>query len=162
MGPAGCWWLVDGVRDGGGGGAGRGGAGAGGAGACAADRPMLIGMAGGTASGKTSVCQRIIQGIGGAGRAGGHGRLVNISMARFHKDLLAEQHAEILKYNFDHPDAFDFGELHGVMERLLGCRRAEVPQYDCTSSSRLGISTAVEGTEVVLLEGLFVLYDEGL
>ena len=128
----------------------------------AGGRPMLIGVAGGTASGKTSVCRRIMQELGGAGGAGGHGRLVNISMDCFYKDLSAEQHAAILEYNFDHPDAFDFGELHGVMENLRGRRRAEVPQYDYTTSSRLGTSTTVEGAEVVLLEGLFVLYDEGL
>jgi len=124
--------------------------------------PMLIGVAGGTASGKTSVCKRIMQELGGAGGAGGRGRLINISMDCFYKDLSAEQHAAILKYNFDHPDAFDFGELHGVMERLRERQRAEVPRYDYTTSSRLGTSTAVEGAEVVLLEGLFVLYDEGL
>mmetsp|Transcript_2503 Transcript_2503/g.4309 ORF Transcript_2503/g.4309 Transcript_2503/m.4309 type:complete len:477 (+) Transcript_2503:66-1496(+) len=117
-----------------------------------ASEPFIIGIAGGTASGKTTVCQRITQRLGGQ-------HVVLLSLDEFYRDLTAEECANIADVDFDAPDAFDIGTLCDCLDVLLRGYAADVPVYDFTTSKRSETKTRhVSPADVVVLEGILVLH----
>eukprot|EP00873_Tetraselmis_striata_P013327 jgi/Tetstr1/433591/TSEL_022857.t1 len=119
--------------------------------------PFLIGVCGGTASGKTSVCRRIIE-LLQSDMELEHQGVVNISQDCFYKDLTPEQAANISHYNFDHPDAFDFTEIHSSLEALKRGAPVDIPQYDFVTSARLPQSTHVPFADVILFDGIMAFH----
>lgn len=118
-------------------------------------RPLIIGVTGGSASGKTSVCQEIV------------GRLaipwvVMISMDRFYKSLTPEQMkmAHEGNYNFDNPEAFDLDQMVTTISELRTGKVVHVPNYDFATHSRTPVTDKVYGCDVVIVEGILVLYDK--
>jgi len=84
-----------------------------------------------------------------------------ISMDSFFKGLTHDQNPEV--YNFDHPDAFDFDLLLDIVSKLKQGRNVQIPEYDFKTHSRVkGTSKEIYGADVVILEGIFVLYDDRL
>ncbi|KAK9688292.1 Phosphoribulokinase / Uridine kinase family [Popillia japonica] len=93
--------------------------------------PFVIGICGGSASGKTTVAQKIIEYLGIPW-------VTLLSMDSFYKVLNEKQHeiADRNEYNFDHPDAFDFELLIQTLQRLKEGRKVEVPIYNFVTHSR--------------------------
>eukprot|EP00892_Ulva_mutabilis_P012257 jgi/Ulvmu1/9403/UM051_0031.1 len=120
--------------------------------------PLVIGVAGGTASGKTSVCKQIIKKLQADPAACGH-RVLSISQDCFYRDLTPAQHASIAAYNFDHPDAFDFSEIRATLHALRAGDIAEIPTYDFVTSSRTPVATKVHTTDLILFDGILAFYD---
>ena len=120
---------------------------------------MLVGVAGGTASGKTSVCREVMKALEGWEE---EGLVASFSQDAFYRDLSAAERRSLATYNFDHPDAFDFGEMLQAVRNLKAGAPATIPHYDFVTSSRLPDVTTLEGPQVILLEGLFTLYDASL
>lgn len=91
----------------------------------------MAGICGGSASGKTTVAEKIIECLGVPW-------VTLLSMDSFYKVLNAEQHelAHRNEYNFDHPDAFDFDLLFTTLQRLKEGRKVEVPIYNFVTHSR--------------------------
>ena len=121
-------------------------------------RPFCVGVAGGTASGKSSVVSEVV-------RLLSHERVASITQDCFYRALTPEQHEAAMAsdYNFDHPNAFNFDEQLEMLENLRhGAARVELPNYDFVTHSRLPTMTAVEAPQIVIFEGLFTLYDERL
>jgi uridine kinase len=118
-------------------------------------QPYLVGLAGGSASGKTTVATRIIRNLGVPWVA-------LISMDNFYKSLTKEQMdlAHHNQYNFDHPDAFDWEKLFQVLQDLKRGLKVDVPIYDFKTHSRLEKTTTIYGANVVLFEGIFALWDK--
>lgn len=116
--------------------------------------PFVIGVAGGTASGKTSVCEKIMEAVGQ------RGRVSVVSQDSFYKDLTEDEQesAHAGEYNFDHPDAFDTDLMKTTLENILDCRTVNIPVYDFKTHSRKGVR-ALHPVDVVLFEGILVLYD---
>jgi uridine kinase len=114
----------------------------------------LIGIAGGSASGKTSVSLSILQTLSVPW-------VVLLSMDSFYKVLTPEQKllASKNEYDFDHPDAFDYDSLFEVLKNLKQGIQCQVPIYDFNTHSRSDQSITVYGASVVLFEGIFALYD---
>lgn len=110
-------------------------------------------MAGGSGSGKTTVCQKIIEQLKVRWVA-------TISMDSFYKGLSLEDRANAQNYDFDHPGAIDFDKLIDVLGDLKQGRSTAVPIYDFVTHSRLHHSTPVYGADVILIEGILLLYDE--
>ncbi|XP_051836186.1 uridine-cytidine kinase 1 isoform X1 [Antechinus flavipes] len=145
-----------------------GGGGGGGGGAAAAEperphqRPFLIGVSGGTASGKSTVCEKIMELLGQHEVDHRQRKLVILSQDRFYKVLTAEQKAKALKgqYNFDHPDAFDNDLMHMTLKHIVEGKTVEVPTYDFVTHSRLLETTVVYPADVVLFEGILVFYSQ--
>uniref|UniRef100_A0A672M8D4 uridine/cytidine kinase n=1 Tax=Sinocyclocheilus grahami TaxID=75366 RepID=A0A672M8D4_SINGR len=107
-------------------------------------QPFLIGVSGGTASGKSSVCEKIME-LLGQNKIDRHQRqVVILSQDSFYRELTPEQKAKALKgqFNFDHPDAFD-NEL--VMKTLLLHSDDFVTVYPA---------------DVVLFEGILMFYSQ--
>ena len=121
-------------------------------------RPFTIGVAGGTASGKSSVVSEVV-------RLLSHERVASITQDCFYRALTPEQHEAAMasEYNFDHPNAFNFDEQYEMLEQLRhGQARVELPMYDFVTHSRLSTTTTVQAPQIVIFEGLFTLYDERL
>lgn len=117
--------------------------------------PLIIGVTGGSASGKTSVCKAIVDKLNIPW-------VQMLSMDRFYKGLTPEQEhiAHEGNYNFDHPDAFDLDKMVSTIQELKTGKVVDVPIYDFTTHSRLSETDRLYGVDVVIVEGILVLYDE--
>ncbi|XP_068199063.1 uridine-cytidine kinase-like 1 isoform X2 [Antennarius striatus] len=118
---------------------------------------FVIGLCGGSASGKTTVANKIIEALDVPW-------VVLLSMDSFYKVLNKEQHelAARNEYNFDHPDAFDFELLINVLRKLKKGKSIKVPVYDYTSHSRRKEWKTVYGANVVIFEGILAFANKEL
>jgi len=118
-------------------------------------KPVIIGVAGGSGSGKTSVTNSIYETFKG------HSILV-IEQDYYYKDQGHLPMEERLKTNYDHPLAFDNDLLINHLEKLLCYEAIEKPVYDYTRHTRSNKTIHVEPKEVIIIEGILVLEDEKL
>lgn len=117
--------------------------------------PVVIGVAGGTGSGKTTVAREIL-------RRAGTGRIALIEHDAYYKDLGDLPLAQRAMRNFDHPDALDNELLLKHLRELKAGRPIEVPIYDFTTHTRTGESRHLEPSHIILLEGILIFADEAL
>ncbi|KAI3369104.1 hypothetical protein L3Q82_026070 [Scortum barcoo] len=125
-------------------------------------QPFLIGVAGGTASGKSSVCSKIMEMLG-QNEIDHHQRQVAIlSQDSFYRVLTAEQKAKALKgqFNFDHPDAFDNDLIIATLWDIKEGKTVHIPVYDFVSHSRKEETVTVYPADVVLFEGILMFYSQ--
>lgn len=114
--------------------------------------PFVIGIAGGSASGKTTVCTRITQRLAGQ-------RVVLLSLDEFYRDLTQEEKDNISDVNFDCPGAFDVPTMVACLDVLKQSEAVDVPVYDFVTSSRSKDKTRkVNPADVVIVEGILVLH----
>ncbi|RAV05658.1 uridine kinase [Paenibacillus sp. YN15] len=116
---------------------------------------LVIGIAGGTGSGKTTVARRLLKRIGTE-----HVALISQDSYYKHQPHLTKE--ERAQVNYDHPNSFD-NEL--LIEHLQALRRGEsirVPVYSFSEHIRTDKTIALAPTPVVVLEGILVLADEPL
>eukprot|EP00877_Chromochloris_zofingiensis_P004396 jgi/Chrzof1/13958/Cz08g19120.t1 len=115
--------------------------------------PFFIGVAGGTASGKTTVCDRIMQRL--------HDQcIVLIHQDSFYRALTPEEIDNVKSYNFDHPEAFDKDALMRTLHALKEGRSVEVPEYDFTKHQKAKEVRKVCPADVIIVEGILVLHME--
>ncbi|XP_074178408.1 uridine-cytidine kinase 2 isoform X1 [Rhinolophus sinicus] len=124
--------------------------------------PFLIGVSGGTASGKSSVCAKIVQLLGQNEVDYRQKQVVILSQDSFYRVLTAEQKAKALKgqFNFDHPDAFDNELIFKTLKEITEGRTVQIPVYDFVSHSRKEESVTVYPADVVLFEGILAFYSQ--
>lgn len=116
---------------------------------------LIIGIAGGTGSGKTTVVRKIVESLPA-------GEVVLLPQDSYYKDsshIPAEKRQSI---NFDHPDAFDWPLLREHLAALRQNISIEQPTYDYITSSRQARTLHIEPREVVIIEGIMALYDPAL
>ncbi|XP_063288539.1 uridine-cytidine kinase 1 isoform X2 [Pelobates fuscus] len=125
-------------------------------------RPFLIGVSGGTASGKSTVCEKIMELLGQNEVDHRQRKVVILSQDRFYKVLTAEQKARAIKgqYNFDHPDAFDNDLMYRTLTSIVDGHIVDVPLYDFVTHSRLSETTTVYPADVLLFEGILAFYNQ--
>lgn len=111
------------------------------------DRGILIGIAGGTGSGKTLVANNIISELGSE-------RVVVICQDSYYKDLsnLPVEHRS--RHNFDHPDSFDFDLLINDMRALLQGQTISPPIYDFVTHARKPNTEFIGPHAIIVLEGI--------
>ncbi len=114
-------------------------------------RPLFIGIAGGTASGKTTVTRKIRDSLGDL-------RVAFVDQDSYYRDLNELTLDERRHVNFDHPDAFDTELLVGHLRQLKSGSAVDKPVYDFVASIRMPEVTRVEPGDVVLVEGILVLH----
>ena len=117
--------------------------------------PVVVGVAGGTGSGKTTVAREIL-------RRAGTDQISLIQHDAYYKDLRALPMAQRAMQNFDHPDALDNSLLIVHLQELKAGRPVEVPVYDFTTHARTTQTLRVEPHRVILLEGILIFSDEAL
>uniref|UniRef100_A0A6N2LCI1 Uridine kinase n=1 Tax=Salix viminalis TaxID=40686 RepID=A0A6N2LCI1_SALVM len=116
-------------------------------------QPFVIGVAGGAASGKTTVCDMIIQQLHDQ-------RVVLVNQDSFYHDLTKEELTRVHEYNFDHPDAFDTEQLLCAMEKLRHGQAVDIPKYDFKSyKNNVFPARRVNPSDVILLEGILIFHD---
>ncbi|MFD1018850.1 uridine kinase [Thalassobacillus hwangdonensis] len=119
------------------------------------DRPVVIGVAGGTGSGKTSVTRSIIQNFADK-------TILMIEQDYYYKDQSHLPFEERLKTNYDHPLAFDNDLLIEHLQQLMEEETVQKPVYDYKLHTRSDETIEVEPKEVIIVEGILVLEDERL
>ncbi|MEH7112018.1 uridine kinase [Neobacillus niacini] len=118
-------------------------------------KPVVIGVAGGSGSGKTSVTKAIYKSFTGHS-------ITMIQQDYYYKDQSELPFEERLKTNYDHPFAFDNDLLVEHLEKLLRYETIEKPVYDYSIHTRSKEIIEVEPKDVIILEGILVLEDERL
>jgi uridine kinase len=118
-------------------------------------KPVVIGVTGGSGSGKTSVTKAIYESLKD------HSILV-LEQDYYYKDQSDLPFEERLKTNYDHPLAFDNDLLIEHIEMLLRYKRIQKPVYDYSIHTRSDKVIPVEPQDVIILEGILVLEDERL
>ncbi|KAL4336128.1 hypothetical protein GQ457_07G000560 [Hibiscus cannabinus] len=117
-------------------------------------QPFVIGVSGGTASGKTTVCDMIIQ------QLHDH-RVVLVNQDSFYRGLNTEELKRVHEYNFDHPDAFDTEQLLDCVQKLKSGQTVQLPIYDFKQHRRSSDSfRQVNASDVIILEGILVFHDQ--
>lgn len=118
-------------------------------------KPFIIGVAGGTASGKTTVCNKIIDELQCQ-------RVDIISMDSFYRPLTPSQRANVANYNFDHPDAFDWELLEQTVKAISQGFVVRIPEYDFVTHSRTENVTVFYPGDIVMIEGILIFHDRPL
>ncbi|MGL5955643.1 MAG: uridine kinase, partial [Brevinema sp.] len=113
---------------------------------------ILIGIAGGTASGKTTISQAIEQ-------AFCSNEVVIIRQDNYYKSQNHLSMEERLQTNYDHPNAFDFDLLRQHLEALTQGQQINQPNYDFTLHTRSIETSLTSPSKVIILEGILSFAD---
>ena len=113
---------------------------------------FVVGIAGGTGAGKTTVSRLITQRVDDS--------VTRIPIDNYYHDLSHLDLEERAEVNYDHPEAFEWPLLREHLETLLSGNSVEMPQYDFEIHNRKEERKTVEPTDVIVLEGILALYDE--
>lgn len=117
--------------------------------------PVVIGIAGGSGSGKTTVLERIME-------AFGHERITVLDHDSYYVDLSHLPEEERVRFNFDHPNALETDLMSRHLDELLQGEAIEKPTYDFTRHVRTGETTRLEPRPVIIVEGILVLAEPEL
>ena len=117
--------------------------------------PIIIGIAGGSGSGKTTIAHELYDQFK-------NDRIRIITEDSYYKNHPEMSMAERNKINFDHPDAFDTELLISQLQDLLNGKAIEMPIYDFTTHLRSTETVHVEPADIIILEGILVLASEEL
>src|SRR5512132_693163 len=120
-----------------------------------APRRILIGIAGGSGSGKTLVARTIVRELG-------TDRVVVIDQDSYYKNLEDIPFRDREVRNFDHPDAFDTELLKDHLRELLAGRAVDQPIYDYTEHRRMTETRRIGEHHIVVLEGILIFADPDL
>jgi uridine kinase len=115
---------------------------------------LVIGIAGGTGAGKTTVARLVGRSVGDA--------VTRIPLDNYYEDLSHLPFEEREAVNYDHPSAFEWGLVRDQLSSLLDGSPVEMPTYDFAVHNRTAETTRVEPTDIVIIEGIFALYDDAV
>jgi uridine kinase len=117
-------------------------------------QPLVIGIAGGTGSGKTTVAKKLRDGL--------PGRCLLIEYDSYYRNRSDLRFEERAKLNFDHPEALESELLAEHLKELRAGRPVEVPRYDFVKHLRMPETRRAEPARVILVEGILVLVEEAV
>jgi len=117
--------------------------------------PLVIGIAGGSGSGKTTVAQEILQRVGPA-------RIAFLQHDSYYKDLSGLPPTQRAEVNFDHPNSLETDLLAHHIAALRDGKAVEVPIYDFSTHSRTDRTFSVQARGVILVEGILIFTEAAL
>jgi uridine kinase len=118
-------------------------------------RPIVIGVAGGSGSGKTTVVREIERHLGAD-------RVTVIHHDSYYRDASHLAPAERQRINYDHPDALETALLVAHLRQLRAGHGVDVPVYDFANHVRMQRTRRAEPRKVVILDGLLILWEREL
>jgi uridine kinase len=116
-------------------------------------QPLIIGIAGGSGSGKSTVARNVIKSLGA-------GSMCAIDMDGYYRNFAHLSLDERKVINWDHPDAFDWDLLIDHLTRLSRRQPIEKPVYDFVTHTRRTEVSHVEPSDVVVVDGILLFVDE--
>ncbi|MBN2260859.1 MAG: uridine kinase [Clostridiales bacterium] len=119
------------------------------------NRPILIGISGGTGSGKTTVARAIFASLP-------ESNITIIAQDSYYKEQSSLSFEERVKTNYDHPLAFDNDLLKKQLIKLLDHEQIEMPVYNFSIHNRSNETITVFPKDIIILEGIMILEDESL
>ena len=118
-------------------------------------KPIVIAVAGGTGSGKTTVANEILRRVGAE-------HIAYIPHDAYYRDLLHLPRSLRAQVNFDHPSSLETELLSEHLRKLRSGQAVEIPVYNFTTHTRTQRTRLVEPAPIVLVEGILVLADPEL
>ena len=119
------------------------------------DKPVVIGIAGGTGSGKTTVANVVLRRVG-------MDQIAFLPHDAYYRDLSDLTIDERRRINFDHPDSLESDLLVQHVMQLKNGQPVELPVYDFTNHSRTNKTIHVEPRQIILVEGILIFYESEL
>lgn len=119
------------------------------------DKPFIIGVAGGTSSGKTTIAERLVEAMGADD-------LALVKLDSYYISRTEQPMEERVAANYDHPSAFDWDLMNEHLGELVQWRPAPVPTYDYTIHDRTDIVDTVQPARIIVVEGILVLWNSEL
>jgi uridine kinase len=116
------------------------------------ETPLVIGIAGGTGSGKTTVAQAILRRVGA-------NRMAFLPHDAYYRDLHHLPLEERKKINFDHPDSLETELLIQHIRMLKDWQPIDLPVYDFSTHARVDRTLRIEPQSIVLVEGILIFYE---
>lgn len=118
-------------------------------------KPLIIGVAGGTASGKTTIANAIMESIN-------HPQMVMIQHDAYYRDASHLPLKERAGINFDHPDALETDLMVRHLRELIVGRAIEMPVYDFSTHARLKKGIVKKPAKVIVIEGILIFCERSL
>jgi uridine kinase len=115
-------------------------------------KPLIIGIAGGTGSGKSTVARNVAQALSTSSVA-------FIDMDAYYRNFTHVPLEERRQINWDHPDAFDWELLLAQLEALVGDRAIDKPVYDFVTHTRSETTIRIPAADVVVIDGILLFVD---
>ncbi|MBP1987524.1 uridine kinase [Halolamina salifodinae] len=115
---------------------------------------FVVGIAGGTGAGKTTVSRLITESVGES--------VTRIPLDNYYEDLSHLDMEARQEVNYDHPEAFEWELLRDHLRALSEGQAVEMPQYDFEIHNRKDERVTVLPTDVIIVEGILSLYDEAI
>ena len=115
-----------------------------------ASQTRILGVSGGSGSGKTAVAEAILEAVG-------RERIAFVPLDNYYRDVLWQNAAEIRQHNFDHPSSFDWELLAHHLSELRQGRPVDMPLYDFSHHRRRADVERCEPRPVILTEGILLL-----
>jgi uridine kinase len=115
------------------------------------DTPKIIGISGGSGSGKTTIVRKISESIQD---------FVFIPQDNYYKSAEFINNSNITEFNFDHPNAFDRDLMIKHLSDLKAGRTIQMPQYDFVHHRRLEETIEVHPKKVIIFEGIMIFYEQ--
>ena len=113
---------------------------------------LIIGIAGGSGSGKTTVVNEVMNKFS-------VNQVAVLSQDSYYRDLSHIDASERININFDHPDSIEFDLLVNHIQQLRNGLRIDQPVYDYISSSRLNQTNIIDPNHVIIVEGILLFTD---
>ncbi len=117
--------------------------------------PVVLGVAGGSGSGKTTVARSILQSVG-------EERIAFVVQDSYYRDIEWQSPEQLASHNFDHPSSIDTELLTAHLKALKEGRPIETPIYDFVTHRRKEKTSRIEPRPVVLAEGILLLAEPGI
>jgi uridine kinase len=119
------------------------------------DNPLVIAIAGGSGSGKTTVAQAILDRVG-------RDRIAYLPHDAYYKDLSNLPHNQRTEINFDHPDSLESDLLVEHIQQLKKWQTIDLPIYDFKTHTRTDQFTRIQPQRIILVEGILIFVEKKL
>ncbi len=119
------------------------------------NKPFILGVAGGSCSGKTTFAKRLVDELG-------IGKCLLVYQDDFYKDQSDKFDYDGGSINFDHPDSIDFTLLAEKLLQLKENQKCHLPQYDFATHKRHPVGRPVDTRPLIIVDGILVLHHQGV